>query len=115
MLHITTAAEEHLPTCVLGPCGRGDEGGTSYGRGWGWGRLLGMLLQLIEVISVDNIHLEQLLLLAARQSLHNILLGGHLHPRLESVYTVSSSAERGIMCEKILGPDTLNVDMGDFV
>ena len=31
------------------------------------------------------------------------------------VYTVSSSAERGIMCDKILGPDTLNVDMGDFV
>ena len=30
-------------------------------------------------------------------------------------YTVSSSAERGIMCDKILGPDTLNVDMGDFV
>ena len=29
--------------------------------------------------------------------------------------TVSSSAERGIMCDKILGPDTLNVDMGDFV
>merc|ERR1712039_378583 len=26
--------------------------------------------------------------------------------------TVSSSAERGIMCDKILGPDTLNVDMG---
>ena len=31
------------------------------------------------------------------------------------VGTVSSSAERGIMCDKILGPDTLNVDMGDFV
>ena len=30
-------------------------------------------------------------------------------------HTVSSSAERGIMCDKILGPDTLNVDMGDFV
>ena len=29
--------------------------------------------------------------------------------------TVSSSAERGIMCDKILSPDTLNVDMGDFV
>ena len=29
--------------------------------------------------------------------------------------TVSSSAERGIMCDKIFGPDTLNVDMGDFV
>ena len=29
--------------------------------------------------------------------------------------TVSSSVERGIMCDKILGPDTLNEDMGDFV
>ena len=89
MLHITTAAEEHLPTCVLDPCGRGDEGGTSYSQGWG--RLLGLLLQLIEVVSVDNIHLEQLLLLATQQSLHNILLGGrgHLHPRHESVYGVT--------------------------
>ena len=34
---------------------------------------------------------------------------------LASVDTVSSSAERGIMCDKILSPDTLNVDMGDFV
>ena len=32
-----------------------------------------------------------------------------------SGHTVSSSAERGIMCDKILSPDTLNVDMGDFV
>ena len=89
MLHITTAAEEHLPTCVLDPCGRGDEGGTSYSQGWG--RLLGLLLQLIEVVSVDNIHLEQLLLLATQQSLHNILLvgRGHLHPRYESVYGVT--------------------------
>ena len=29
--------------------------------------------------------------------------------------TVSSSAEHGIMCNKIPSPDTLNVDMGDFV
>ena len=29
--------------------------------------------------------------------------------------TVSSSAERGIMCDKILSPDTLNIDMGDFI
>ena len=87
MLHITTAAEEHIPICVLGPCGRGDEGRTSYSRGWG--RLLGLLLQLIEVVSVDNVHLEQLLLLATQQSLHNILLGGHLHPRHESVYGVT--------------------------
>ena len=39
--------------------------------------------------------------------------------REEEVYsllsTVSSSAGRGIMCDKILEPDTLNVDMGDFV
>ena len=84
MLHITTAAEKHLPTCVLDPCGRGDEGGTSYSRGWG--RLLGLLLQLIEVVSVDNVHLEQLLLLATQQSLHNILL---VHPRYESVYGVT--------------------------
>ena len=34
---------------------------------------------------------------------------------IKSDNTVSSSAERGIMCDKILGPDTLNVDMGDFV
>ena len=34
---------------------------------------------------------------------------------IRSEHTVSSSAERGIMCDKILGPDTLNVDMGDFV
>ena len=33
----------------------------------------------------------------------------------ECYSTVSSSAERGIMCDKILSPDTLNVDMGDFV
>ena len=89
MLHITTAAEEHIPTCVLGPCSRGDEGRNSYSRGWG--RLLGLFLQLIEVVSVDNIHLEQLLLLATQQSLHNILLGerGYLHPRHESVYGVT--------------------------
>ena len=36
-------------------------------------------------------------------------------PREVLDVTVSSSAERGIMCDKILGPDTLNVDMGDFV
>ena len=30
-------------------------------------------------------------------------------------HTVSSSTERSIMCDKILSPDTLNVDMGDFV
>ena len=29
--------------------------------------------------------------------------------------TVSSSTERSIMCDKILSPDTLYVDMGDFV
>ena len=89
MLHITTAAEEHIPSCVLGPYGHGDEGRTSYSRGWG--RLLGLLLQLIEVVSVDNVHLEQLLLLATQQSLHNILLvgRGHLHPRYESVYGVT--------------------------
>ena len=34
---------------------------------------------------------------------------------IDTSITVSSSAERGIMCDKILGPDTLNVDMGDFV
>ena len=34
---------------------------------------------------------------------------------VDTSITVSSSAERGIMCDKILGPDTLNVDMGDFV
>ena len=72
MLHITTAAEEHLPTYVLGLCGRGDKRRNSYS--WGWGRLLGLLLQLIEVVSVDNIHLEQLLLLATQQSLHNITI-----------------------------------------
>ena len=72
MLHITTAAEEHLPTYVLGLCGRGDKRRNSYS--WGWGRLLGLLLQLIEVVSVDNIHLEQFLLLATQQSLHNITI-----------------------------------------
>ena len=34
---------------------------------------------------------------------------------VDTSITVSSSAKRGIMCDKILGPDTLNVDMGDFV
>ena len=58
-------------------------------QGWDQLQLLDLLLQLIEVVSVDNIHLEQLLLLAAQQSLHNIHLGGHLHPRHESVYGVT--------------------------
>ena len=33
----------------------------------------------------------------------------------KKLFTVLSSAECGIMCDKILSPDTLNVDMGDFV
>ena len=88
-LIVTATNASHHYGCRGTPsdCGRGDQGGTSYSRAWG--RLLGLLLQLIEVVSVDNIHLEQLLLLATQQSLHNILLGGHLHPRHKSVYGVT--------------------------
>ena len=41
--------------------------------------------------------------------------GTHRDKEACAQHTVSSSAERGIMCDKILSPDTLNVDMGDFV
>ena len=53
-----------------------------------------------------------------QQQLHSYNADTHLPLQCTVLYvliTVSSSAERGIMCDKILGPDTLNVDMGDFV
>ena len=42
----------------------------------------------------------------------NIFLGDFFEHWVD---IVSSSAERGIMCDKILSPDTLNIDMGDFI